>query len=448
MTFSLLKRPVLAACLTGVAVFAISAPFMMASRTSRVRGDGIFYFATLRSIYWDGDIDLSNEADRYPWIRESYGTPLPNGLVASPFAMGSSILWLPFYALGDAYCNGRSAQPCDGYSAPYVRAVMLGTLFWATLGLILTALSLKKLTPAASWTASWTVVIIMALTSPLVFYLTSHGDYAHGNSFFCVALLLYLTVDLLRRSNDLRIWHALAYGLAIGLAFLVRWQDLVAGLLAVPVILHVQKQKRIGMFMALTAGVLIGVLPQLVVWRLLYGTLVTIPQGSGFLSFQNVDVLKFLFSNWNGVFLWHPLLLLASLGLVLLVWRARVDPQRSWLPFALASCLIVFLEMAVSSMSLDWWSGGSYGQRRLISVLPLLCVGLQQICGKGLEERTWKTSIVAMMVAWNLLTVTRYYQGKVPLNPADPWWYFHSKVPYGHFDYARRFSDVLFGTTP
>ena len=63
------------------------------------------------------------------------------------------------------------------------------------------------------------------------------------------------------------------------------------------------------------AGFLVAFAPQLVVWRLLYGAFVTIPQGGGFVA-GHPAWAGVLFSPHHGLFAWSPLLyaLLDALG--------------------------------------------------------------------------------------------------------------------------------------
>lgn len=454
--------------LGALALFAALSLYVLRMNPPEVRWDGMFYFSTLRSAYFDRDIDYTNEAQRFPWMARTYGQPLPSGLLSNPFPVGSAILWSPFYAVADRLCHGDPAGQCSGYEPVYVAGVMVGTVFWGTLGLALCALALRSLFPTASPGLAGLAILTVALGTPLLFYLTVDVDYAHGNQFFAVALLLFLTARILG-GGSAGPWSGFAYGLAVGLAFLIRWQDLVFGLLAVPVTLALPRHRRWAFALAAGAGLVVGMLPQLLVWRALYGSWLTIPQSGSFLSLANAAPLAFFFSTWNGVFLWHPLVLLALVGLLEYFRRpvggpgaasaaggpgvasAVGGPGAAWVALGVAAGLIIVAEVGVSMLALDWWSGGAFGQRRLVSLAPLLCVGMLQIYEGARAAPGWRrallVALVALLVALNLLTLLRFHQGALPFNPADPSNYLSRQV-YGHYDYARRLGDLLTGHKP
>ena len=103
-------------------------------------------------------------------------------------------------------------------------------------------------------------------------------------------------------------------------------------------------------------------------------------------------------------------------------------------------------------MSVDWWSGGAFGQRRLVSLVPIMAFGLNLFLSRALEQHKYCRSVFAVAVLvfsmLNGLTLLRYQQGLVPYNPVDPSYYQGTHKPYGHFEYARRFKDIWFGSPP
>lgn len=55
--------------------------------------------------------------------------------------------------------------------------------------------------------------------------------------------------------------------------------------------------------------------------------------------------------------------------------------------------------------------------------------------------------LLVVLISLNGLTLLRYYQKKLPFDPANPVWYASGRV-YGHFDFVRRFGDLLGGRNP
>jgi hypothetical protein len=120
-----------------VLLFAISLPAV----TLRIyASDEIQYFAFLRSIWFDHDVDFDNEyrhfvAERGDTLRGFAETFLadttPTGHRLTFATIGSALLWAPFYAVGDLTARARHALGApvdvDGYSRPYVAAVCYGS---------------------------------------------------------------------------------------------------------------------------------------------------------------------------------------------------------------------------------------------------------------------------------------------------------------------------------
>ena len=84
-----------------------------------ITSDGALYFAHLRSIVFDRDLDIAAELDAL------HQPPRPHHVVP----IGPAIVWAPAYlivAAADAVAGGRgraSAGPLHGLSGAYVQAV-------------------------------------------------------------------------------------------------------------------------------------------------------------------------------------------------------------------------------------------------------------------------------------------------------------------------------------
>ena len=101
---------------------------------------------------------------------------------------------------------------------------------------------------------------------------------------------------------------------------------------------------------------------------------------------------------------------------------------------------------------MDWWSGRALGQRRRVSILPLLGLGFYLLTSviatsKSKLSAVVFTGLMTMLVLWNGLTMLRFYQGKLPFNPPDRVSYESGEI-YGHYDYGRRFRDIIDGNRP
>ena len=106
--------------------------------TPYVRGDGNGYYAYVRSVILDGDLNFENEYARAdPKFRENLFKRriTPRGYLDNPWAPGSAVLWAPFFLAGHAIATAGNALglavPLDGFSPPYRWAVAVGTATFA-----------------------------------------------------------------------------------------------------------------------------------------------------------------------------------------------------------------------------------------------------------------------------------------------------------------------------
>ena len=93
------------------------------------------------------------------------------------------------------------------------------------------------------------------------------------------------------------------------------------------------------------AAAAVAFLPQMLVWMVLYGQPLALPQGGGFMRWTQPALWSVLFSDWHGLFTWTPIVAVALVGLVPLARQ-----HGSWLP-----CAILFLV-------LSWYVNAAVGE--------------------------------------------------------------------------------------
>ena len=226
----------------GFAVLAIlylcSLPFVAHRMTA---SDAIEYYVYDRSIYFDHDLNFTNDYQGF-YDRNPTGLALfkegfldkrnPSGHAINNGPCGSAILWAPFFLAGDGLARllhaVGSATAADGYSRPYIWAVSLGSALYAGIALLLTYLLASAITDRRA--AVWASLVIW-LGTPALFYSHLAPTYAHATSWFAAALFLTLWFHTRRRRSWIA-WAAL--GALGGLVGMVREQDAV--FLLVPVV--------------------------------------------------------------------------------------------------------------------------------------------------------------------------------------------------------------------
>jgi len=110
-----------------------------------------------------------------------------------------------------------------------------------------------------------------------------------------------------------------------------------------------------------------------------------------------------LFSPEHGFFVWTPLAIIASFGLIALAAGLVPSRHRDARWMAGLFLLLFALQAYVSGCVESWTVAGSFGQRRFVAVTPLLVVGLAAIIP---AIRGWRSLVVAAAIVlsiwWNL----------------------------------------------
>lgn len=380
-------------------IFLLTLPLV----TPKVRGaDEIQYFSHLRSLAFDQDVDFENE---YGWFvahdlqglaafRETFleRRETATGRPINFTPIGCALLWSPFYVLAHvgvlvAHAVGH-AVPADGFSRPYQAAACYGSAVYGFLGLLLLHDVLKRrfAEPAATWAAA-----AVWLASPLLYYMSLAPGFSHANSVFAVSLLLWLALRA-RESGRLSDW-AIA-GVAGGLAGLIREQD--ALFLVIPAVLIASSgtgvERRLKALAALGATSALCFAPQLLVYHATNGSFAPSKLVTRKMSWASPHALETLFDPAHGLYFWSPLLLLATLGLILQAWRRR--DALSLVLFG-AFLMQVWINGAVES----WHQAGAFGSRRFVAATPLFAFGLAAMI-QALDRRRAGLAAGLVLCAW------------------------------------------------
>jgi hypothetical protein len=381
----------------------------------RINGDGVMYYVYVRSMAKDADLELTNEYTHYGLIeREDLKVPTRTGRRRSIFAVGPALAWLPFFGFGEAVGRvaalARPGLDLSGYGPVHVNAVALGSLL---LGFAAVRLIHQVLTRHFSAGVALGAALLTWLATFLHWYMVHQPTMSHAPSAFGAALAVWYW-DRHRCSATLRT-HAVL-GLILGLGMCLRWQNAV--LLVLPGFDLVRAWRRdpgswpaLGTHAtALGTALLLGALPQLAAWKILYGEwlLRYPPHGADFLRLSHPFVLETLFSSRHGLLSWTPILWLGYLGFLPL---ARRRPQLAF-PLLLPLVLMTYVNMC----SGDWWAGGSFSNRRFDSLLPVLACGM----GAALDvlvralSRAPSLALAALVIpalSWNGLVLAQLGRG-------------------------------------
>jgi Dolichyl-phosphate-mannose-protein mannosyltransferase len=392
----------------GLAVLAIALVVLLGllfSHGERITSDGVDHYVYLRSLAVDRDLDLANDYEVVSPRRGSVEPLTRLGRTGNVHPIGPAILWAPFYAVADLLTRSRG-QPADGWNPLYRDAVAVASLLYGWAGLVLVYLTARPEGQGPALLAS----LGLAFGTFLYWYLAFAPTMAHATGFAAAALFVWLWL----RPEPHGVRRGLLLGAALGLAALNRWSSVLLVLLpAIEVLRYVrQPPERRALLRETLAGALAFLVvfsPQMIVWRRLYGSFLTVPQGTRFLT-GNAAWDGVLFSPHHGLFSWSPLLYLGALGLVLFAVR---EPWRGLAAFA----FLLALTRTNAGVG-DWWGGSAFGGRRFESALPLFGLGLALAVARGAElsrrhPLVLPSLVVLVFVGFNLLVAGQYKSGAV-----------------------------------
>lgn len=339
--------------------------------------DNSFYLGQTSSLVEDGDLDLRNDSlssqlpagDLVAFLSRTHA----DGSLTNTFAIGPALFWVPAYLaalpLERALADGTASR-----WGPVERAALYLSTLVLTLAICWALFVLLCRAGVGPWLALLATITLL-IGSPLLFYAFYDYTMSHQTSTLAACLFLAATAWLAR---DSRPRVAFLCGVALGLVYICRWQDVIMGIaLAIPAYDLVRRRipaRRLALVcLAFVAGAVPVAALQSHAWWGERGLLLSMPQGSGYMHWMDPDFGHFLLSGYSGLVAWSPLLLAGTVGLAL-PWRCRI--RRRW---ALVALLIVLVQVYVNAAVSDWWGGSSYGPRRMTSSLPLIALGVANL---------------------------------------------------------------------
>jgi hypothetical protein len=412
-----------------------------------IHDNGLGYYAWLCSLLIDHDWNFDNEFDEHnPHDNyvppPSYRTPLDRR--ANQWSVGPACLWAITVVPGHFVLKAAEGAPgswaADGYSLPYQLLVGGTSLLLAFVGLgFLYAISRTQARPTrAALTAT-----LLTLGTTIVYYNAIEVSLPHGIG---TAMLAGLVWYWLTTYSSLRPRRWFFVGVWLGAAALMRWQ--LATFLVLPAgeaLLNWRytarserrySWKHSAMLTTLAAcGAAVAFLPQLLAWRLLYGSWLVNPIQGVRYHWLTPSLWTILCSQDRSLFYWTPLTCLACFGALGCLWHTKssatdLADSASRSPKEFLWLLFVAFLVQVYALAGMWGKGEllpstgnfagvflarSYGFRDLTESLVVLVPGLawllERACG-------WWFRLLAglgfILVLWNLLLVLQYSYGLLP----------------------------------
>ena len=416
-------------------LFVVGVAFQL-QLNARLQSDGFYYYAYLRSLVFDRDVEFSND---YRMLGLGDKTHLfhktRTGHAQSAWTIGPSILWAPFFAAAHPVAVRLNASGADvsldGVSYPYRQAVCIAGLIYGLLGCWfcyrLTALYFDRRLAAAATTC-------VVCGSFMLWYLVKEPSMTHAPSMALVAGFTWMWAAT-QGGRTRRQWALL--GALAGLMTLVRWQNAIFALLAAyEAAQGIWTARRTGNAQTLrstivavlvfTAAAAAAFLPQMLAWRAIYGSFLAVSPVGPQIRLGDPQLVDVLWSSRNGLLSMSPILYCAAIGLVIFAVRskrsAREVPHETFgvgFPMLVAVALMTYFNASVQ----DWWGSAGFGGRRFDGTIPFFCIGLAALAAHGTDlVRRFPAAALglvgAALVVWNLTLMSTAQAGILRLGEA------------------------------
>lgn len=377
------------------AAFVFLTHYLIAGQA--IYGDGIDYWAYLPSLYYDHDLDFTDQYThiynpqnnnvtvplRAPQIQKTSRTLI--GRVDNPHPPGTALVWLPAFAAADAL-SLIFTLPRQGYAHLYQLVTGIFYLLVLVLALKLNGLLANRF--VNDHRHSQLAVIAIFFATPLLYY----GSYDILNSHLASFLLNSLFWLVLFSALVKHQRFPLVLGVIIALATLVRLQD---ALLLVPAFLFLSHRSVLPLraIVELCLTWFLCLSPLFIVWNSLYG----LPVPLAYLSSGHIyrGVWGPLFHRTNGLFSRTPILLFSLFGLKSFFVRFR-QPALLIISYICLQFLLITYQ--------GGWRDAAYGGRMFISILPLFTILLALTLQAISQKWQFKFAILTV-IAFSLLNI-------------------------------------------
>jgi hypothetical protein len=364
-------------------------------------GDPVLYFAHMHSFIEDGDIDFADDyAELDPTLHKNLKKTLPSGKVGNIFPPGSALLWSPFYIGMKVYIAFNDIDNRDRQLNLLLYSAHIGTVACAALYLIFTFLICTRFTNY--WYALLASISSLYATS-LFCFVDSQRIYSHAPAAFAVALLIWLAIRKPAEERSRVYWFVL--GLVAGLVASIRMLDIVVIswflVEQIPILIERLSRKRsltesFIKYGFATGGAVITLLPSILVLWELYGFGGS-PLDHGANTFWPLKprIFELLFASRHGLLSWHPIVLLAFIGLGFLFWRGERK-------LAIKALVVLALGIYVNACIGDWFAGASFGARRLVTFTAIFAMGFAALL--EFSNKWLRVVVVALLFSsflWN-----------------------------------------------
>jgi hypothetical protein len=340
--------------------------------------DAAGYYAWGESWLDDHDSNPTNQLagnPLFPVVKMGDG----RHVVLDKYPIGWSAAVFPMMAAGDLFNNWKSHGTMGALAPLVVRSTWIGIYLWCIAGILAAYDGLRLLTNSRA--SACAVALAWLGTSAFAYSWKSPGM-SHGVAMSAICLAYWCAIRA-RRSARAG-WFSCAWGVFASIAVCARVFDVVILIPSVFLLIADERfeialliGRKAGTRLALAAlGGLPLVLFQAWIWHSLYGVWYFngyAVSHEGF-AVNPANMVLFLFSTQKGLFLWHPIVVLALWGL--LVSSRRVGGGSAPRVAALLCAAVCVVMIALYGSWSSWSLGDAYGARWTADLFWVWAMGL------------------------------------------------------------------------
>jgi hypothetical protein len=376
-----------------------------------IKWDVTGYYSYLPAMFIDKDVRLSfitpQNKSAYAGTRYSYIDDQQGNHVLK-YPMGMSVLYAPFFFAAHLLA-GPLGYPQDGFSEIYEMCIEFSGLFYLLFGLWFLR---KFLLRYYNERIVALCLLLLFFGTNLLYYSTAEAPMSHAYTFSLFSAFLFFLDEFYKHVN---LKSILGMSISFGLIVLVRPLNV---FLILPVFLYglgslqdlkhrlyffTQHFKCVLVFVSI---VLVILLPQFLYYRYVTGNFFVFSYGKEQFFLNQFHVHEFLVGFRKGWLIYTPIMGFALYG----IWCMKDLPVSNYRSSVL---FLVLLYIYLLSSWWCWWYGGSFGQRSMIDLYPLLALPLAAFLSKiSNHQKTAKLPVYLVLAFFLLLNIFQTVQYK------------------------------------
>lgn len=376
-----------------------------------IKWDVIGYYSYLPATFIDKDLSLSfitpENKIRYNGVRYAYVDD-KNGNHILKYSMGMSVLYAPFFFVAHILAQPLGYPP-DGFSDIYQLFIEFSGLFYILFGLWYLR---KLLLQFYSEKIVALTLLFVFFGTNLLCYSTIEPAMSHAYTFSLFSIFLYYTVEFYKKVS---LKNIIILGICFGLIILVRplnvffvWPLLLFKCynfndLKSRLSFFIHHYKYVFIFSVIVALI---ISPQLLYYKYVTGSYLVFSYGKERFYFDQPHLFNVLFSFRKGWLIYTPIMVFALYGIFIM----RKQPINV---FKLSILILLSIYLYLISSWWCWWYGGSFGQRSLIDIYPLLALPLAAFILQMQDfNKVKKQLIYSIMILFLVLNIFQTFQYK------------------------------------